>query len=59
MGVEELLASGKFDPEEIAVAVITGSGFRETEAIADSVELARVPIEPDSGTSVLENLLRR
>jgi threonine synthase len=59
VGVEELLASGKFDPDEIAVAVITGSGFRETEAVADRVEVARVPIDPDSGTSALENVLRR
>jgi threonine synthase len=59
VGVEKLLASGKFDREEIVVAVITGCGFRETETVADRVEVVCVPVDPDSGTAALESILGR
>ncbi len=58
VGVEKLLASGKFDPREIVVAIITGCGFRETETVSDRVEVAPVPVDPNSGTAELENMLR-
>lgn len=57
VGVQKILASAKFDREEIVVAVITGCGYRETQTVADRVEVACVPVNPDSGTAALESIL--
>jgi threonine synthase len=56
VGVEKLLETHASRNDSI-VAVITGSGFRETGAIAELVSAATVPISGDSGQLLLESIL--
>jgi threonine synthase len=58
-GVEKLLETKKVAEGETIVAVITGSGFRETRTIADRVKITKFPIEPDSGIVTLEEILKK
>jgi threonine synthase len=56
VGVEALSALG-LGPEEAVVAVVTGSGFRELGAIAESVSLKKYAIEPITGLNEIRRLL--
>lgn len=57
VGIEKLKEMKKIKPGEIVVAVVTGSGFRETGAINGRVPLVRTPVEPAFGDRVVERLL--
>jgi threonine synthase len=55
--VEKLLETKKVKDGETIVAVITGSGFRETGTISDRVKINKFSIEPDSGITTLKQIL--
>lgn len=59
VGVEKLLGQKRVGEGETVVAVVTGSGFRETGALSGRVELKRVPIKGDAGLSALEKIVGR
>ena len=59
VGVEKLLATRRAASGESIVAVVTGSGFRETGTISDLVSFTTVPISPESGFVALEKILSR
>lgn len=58
-GVEKLLSLNQVGTQESIVAVITGSGFRETGAIAGGVPLRKTPVDTSSGVAALERILGR
>jgi threonine synthase len=57
VGVEKLLAAGLARPEDTIVAVVTGSGFRETGTLSGRVPLEKIPVPAGSGPGALERLL--
>ncbi|MBL8799326.1 MAG: pyridoxal-phosphate dependent enzyme [Planctomycetia bacterium] len=59
VGLEKLKAMKKIKPGELVVAVVTGSGFRETGVINGKVPLVRTPVEPAFGERVIERLLEQ
>ena len=59
VAVEKLMRMKKIGEGDTVVAVITGSGFRETGVIADRLEIKKVCIEPKSGMATLERILSR
>ncbi len=59
VGIEKLKEMKKIKPGEVVVAVVTGSGFRETGAINGRVPLVRTPVEPAFGDRVVERLLEQ
>ena len=59
VAVEKLMRMKKIGEGGTVVAVITGSGFRETGVIADRLEIKKVCIEPKSGMATLERILSR
>ena len=58
VGVERLLATQRVASGELVVALITGSGFRETNAISDRVSVTITPIDSSSGLEVVRTLLK-
>ena len=58
VGVEKLLETNHASVSASIVAVVTGSGFRETDTIADRVRVPVVPISEDSGLSALQKILK-
>jgi len=58
-GVEKLLEMKKVQEGETIVAVITGSGFRETGTIAERVKIKKFSIDPDSGIETLQQILKK
>jgi len=58
-GVEKLLEMERVRDGDTIVAVITGSGFRETGAISEKVKINKFLVEPDSGIATLEKILRK
>jgi threonine synthase len=59
VGVEKLLKAKRVKSGETIVAIVTGSGFRETGSVSDRVSFSTVPIVPESGIAVLERILAR
>jgi threonine synthase len=57
VGVEKLLASGRAAPGESVVAIVTGSGFRETGTVADLLSCQTIPISPEIGYAALDKIL--
>jgi threonine synthase len=57
VGVEKLLRTKRAARDESIVAIVTGSGFRETGTISDSVSFSPIVITPESGIAVLEKIL--
>ena len=53
----KLLQMQKVSQGESLVAVITGSGFRETGALSDCVTVRRTQVDPAAGASLLEKFL--
>jgi len=56
VGVEKLVELGRAKSDSI-VAVITGSGFRETGTVEELVDVPTVPIFPGTGLATLGKLL--
>jgi threonine synthase len=56
-GLGKLIGQGKVGKGERVVVVVTGSGYRETGAVAGRVELRKVPVDGSSGAKVVEQLL--
>jgi threonine synthase len=59
VGAEKLLTVREVDPRATIVAVVTGSGFRETGALSGQRKLTRTPVDRVFGMEALEGLLRR
>ena len=59
VGVETLLKMKQAGRDQSIVAIVTGSGFRETGTISEMVSVAPVPITPEAGIGVLEEILAR
>jgi threonine synthase len=59
VGVEKLLKMNQAGGNQSIVAIVTGSGFRETGAISNMVSVTPVPITPEAGIGVLEDILAR
>ena len=57
VGVEKLIAREDVDSGDTIVAIVTGSGFRETATISDCVEVAPIPIDPRAGIETMKRLL--
>jgi threonine synthase len=57
-GVEQLRCRGLIARGETVVAVITGSGFRESLPSCSSLRAAKTAVDSRSGMAVLEELLR-
>jgi threonine synthase len=57
VGVEKLLEMRPSARDQSIVAIVTGSGFRETDTISDTVNFAPVAITPEAGLAVLEEIL--
>lgn len=57
--VDKLHAEGALKEGETAVAVVTGSGFRETGTLLGRVPLEKLPVAADWGLRLLERLLAR
>jgi threonine synthase len=57
VGVEKLLETNHASISAPIVAVVTGSGFRETGTIANHVRLQAAPISSDAGFVALERIL--
>lgn len=55
--LDRLLGERRVREGETAVAVVTGSGFRETGTILGRVPGGRIPVSGDSGLRVVERLL--
>jgi threonine synthase len=58
VGVQKLVAAGRIRPDETVVAVLTGSGHRETHVFAARGELQMVRLAPGDGLDRLGLLLR-
>ena len=58
VGVEKLLESNRASSSAAIVAIVTGSGFRETGTIAERLNVPVIPIWGDSGLPVLEKILK-
>jgi threonine synthase len=56
-GVEQLLGLNKVRKSDTIVAVITGSGFRETGVLSGRLDLTRTPVHAGTGPAVLESIL--
>jgi threonine synthase len=59
VGVEKLLKMNHAGSNQSIVAIVTGSGFRETGTISNMVGVAPVPITPEAGIGVLQEILAR
>jgi len=59
VGVEKLLKMKQLGRDQSIVAIVTGSGFRETGTISDMVNVAAVPISPEAGIGALQEILAR
>ncbi len=57
VGAEKLISSRMVSSEQSIVAMITGSGFRETAQLAGLVAIERIPLDPKDGASRLKDLL--
>jgi len=57
VGVEKLFQARPDSINQSIVAVVTGSGYRETGAIAEIASVRTIPISPDSGFQALEKIL--
>jgi len=57
VGVEKLQTSGAIAPGEQVVAIVCGSGFRETAALASQLPLTKIEIGRDGGFERLRHLL--
>jgi len=57
VGVEKLLETNRASKNASVVAVITGSGFRETGTIASQVSVPTIPISGESGLATLKKIL--
>jgi threonine synthase len=58
-GVEKLRSMKHIREGESVVAVVTGSGFRETGTLAGRVQCQRTPVDAACGVAVIDNLLGR
>jgi len=58
VGAEKLLETKHASASASIVAVVTGSGFRETGTIAGLVSAPVIPISEDSGLLVLEKIIK-
>jgi threonine synthase len=58
-GVKQLLQSGKVGLNESVVAVITGSGFRETTTVHDETGLQVIRVSAGDGFNVIQQILNR
>ncbi len=58
-GVLKLLESGKIGPGERVVAVVTGSGFRETATVAGRIPLEKVSVDGTNGLKAVEKIVGR
>ena len=56
-GVLKLLDSGKIAPGERAVAVVTGSGFRETATVMGRIPLKKIAVDGSNGLQTLEKVV--
>ncbi len=56
-GLCKLLETGKIGKGERVVCVVTGSGYRETGAIASRVKLEKVPVDAASGLKTVEKIV--
>ena len=59
VGVDKLLKMGRAASDQSVVAIVTGSGFRETGTISDLVSFTPVAITHETGFAVLEEILAR
>jgi threonine synthase len=57
VGAEKLISSRMVSPGQSIIAMITGSGFRETAQLAGLVAIERIPLDPKDGASRLKDLL--
>ncbi len=58
-GLVKLVESGKIAKDERAVAIVTGSGFRETATVVGRIPLEKVPVEAVNGIQTLEKAVGR
>lgn len=56
VAVEKLMEAKRVQRGETVVAIITGSGFRETETITDRQMVTTTPVDRTSGLRILEKL---
>jgi len=56
-GVKQLLKTGRVAPRESVVAIITGSGFRETATLHDGRGLQVLPVAARDGFNVIQQIL--
>ncbi len=57
VGAEKLIAGENADSGDTIIAIVTGSGFRETATISDCVEVAPIPIHPRTGIETMKRLM--
>jgi threonine synthase len=59
VAVEKIRRMEKIGEGDTVVAIITGSGFRETGVISDRLKIKKLCIEPRSGIATLEKILNK
>jgi threonine synthase len=58
-GLVKLVEAGKIAKEEKAVAIVTGSGFRETATVVGRIPLEKISVDASSGLQALEKAAGR